>query len=150
MRPKNSSWGYGDRARSRQQAAEQTEGTFYEMTIKNKKSTPIPAIIDQMNESRPLPMGRKEFEEWSERIIAGAMVPAENPDALKESQRHALCGMLLHVGPTESHKPDAFFIHSLRKSAVNVVAYTMSEEIKSRKNKAMEDGKEAECPTPTP
>lgn len=80
--------------------------------------------MDQLNESRPLPMGRKEFEEWSDRIISGAVVTADIT-----SQKYALANLLLHLGPTESHKPDAFFIHSLRKFAVNQVADEIRKEI---------------------
>lgn len=98
---------------------------------KNNKKTPIKAILSQMNEPRPLPMGRQEFEDWAERIIAGALVPGGKEDSaiFIESQRFTLANMLMHLGPTESHKPDAHFIHSLRKSAINQVADTIRKEI---------------------
>lgn len=98
---------------------------------KNFKSTPVNVILDQLNEPRPLPMGRKEFEEWSDRIISGALLPggAEDPQAFAESQKYALANCLMHLGPTESHKPDAFFIHSLRKFAINQVADTVRREL---------------------
>lgn len=92
---------------------------------KNSKFTSKATILSQLNERRPLPMGRKEFEEWSGRIISGAMV-----EATPESQRFTLANLLLHLGPTESHKEDAFFIHSLRKLAVNQVADTLRCEIR--------------------
>jgi tRNA nucleotidyltransferase (CCA-adding enzyme) len=86
-----------------------------------------------MNESRPLPMGRQEFEEWSERIISGALlkgkVEVDDAQVFIESQKFALANMLMHLGPTESHKPDAFFIHSLRKFAINQVADTIRKEL---------------------
>ncbi len=111
---------------------------------RNTNATSKTKIIDQMNESRPLPMGRKEFDEWSERIIAGALIPnaagkvfqiagleAWDPDSEYsihlEGQKFALANMLMHLGPTESHKPDAFFIHSLRKFAINQVADTITK-----------------------
>lgn len=72
-------------------------------------------------ELRPLPLGRKEFEEWSDRIISGALIPG----ATNESQKATLAGCVLHLGPTESHKEDAFFIHTLRKLAANQVAHAM-------------------------
>jgi hypothetical protein len=100
---------------------------------KNSQSTPKEVIIDQMNESRPLPMGRQEFEEWSERIISGALlkgkVEVDDAQVFIESQKFALANMLMHLGPTESHKPDAFFIHSLRKFAINQVADTIRKEL---------------------
>lgn len=114
----------------------------------NPSFTPKNVIVDQMNEPRPLPMGRREFLEWSDRIIYGAVVPTEDGltmhDAMphaseenlkklkifKESQQFALANSLLHLGPTESHKPDAFFIHSLRKFAINQVADTIRVELR--------------------
>ena len=93
-------------------------------TGKNSVSTPKDVILDQLNEKRPLPMGATEFEEWSNRIISGTLLTAD-----EESQKFALANMLLHLGPTESHKEDAFFIHSLRKFAINQVADTVRKEI---------------------
>lgn len=92
----------------------------------NTRFTSTQTIVNQMNERRPLPMGKKEFHEWSDRIIAGAMIPG----ATVESQKFALADQLLHLGPTESHKEDAFFIHVLRKFAVNQVADAMRHEIR--------------------
>ncbi len=96
-----------------------------------------------MNSRRPLPLGRTEFEEWSDRIIAGAMLAAgpEGTDALRIGQKFALADMLMHIAPTESHKEDAFFIHSLRNTAVRQVAHSMRAEyqkIGKAKNAEME------------
>ncbi len=98
---------------------------------RNLQSTPKEVIIDQMNEPRPLPMGRQEFEDWAERCISGALLPGgkESRETFIESQKFALSNMLMHLGPTESHKPDAYFIHSLRKFAVNQVADTVRKEL---------------------
>lgn len=99
----------------------------------NLASTPKAVIVDQLTELRPLPMGRKEFDAWADRIIGGAMVGAD-----VNSQRYVLANMLLHLGPTESHKPDAHFIHSLRKFAVNEIADAIRREIHAAR-KAVED-----------
>jgi hypothetical protein len=98
---------------------------------RNPKSMPSDLIVDQMLEPRPLPMGRKEFDEWSDRIIAGALLPGgkEDPLVFIASQQFALANMIMHLGPTESHKPDAFFIHSLRKFAINQVADAVRKEL---------------------
>lgn len=96
-------------------------------TGRNLASTPASVIIGQMNEPRPLPMGRQEFDDWADRLIAGALVPAD-----PVSQKFALASMIMHLGPTEDHKPDAFFIHSLRKGAVNQVAHAVFIEMKER------------------
>jgi hypothetical protein len=113
---------------------------FYEMLAKltgrNFSFTPKDVVVSQMTEPRPLPLGRQEFEEWSDRLIAGAMIQGgkEDPKVFIEGQKFALANMLLHLGPTESHKPDAHFIHSLRKVAVNQVAHMISLEIKEASN----------------
>ncbi len=92
---------------------------------KNSASTPAAVINEQMLEPRPLPMGVTEFHEWSDRIIAGAMVPAE-----KMSLKFALAEMIMHLKPTQDFCEDAYFIHCLRKGAVNQVAYAMMTEIR--------------------
>lgn len=95
----------------------------------NTASTPTKTILQQMNEPRPLPMGQKEFVEWSNRILSGAMVPSDD----RESLTAVLASMLMNLGQTESHKPDAYFIHSLRKAAVNEVAHANFRAIKDKK-----------------
>lgn len=80
-----------------------------------------------MNEPRPLPMGDAEFNIWAVRIISGANIPGVEHNSLS----FALASMLTQLGPTESHKPDAFFIHSLRKAAANQVALHKMEQIKA-------------------
>lgn len=96
---------------------------------KNSRFTSKSKIMDQMLEPRPLPMGMKEFEEWSDRIISGALIPCEDKDSLKA----ALASMLMALGPQEDHKPDAYFIHSLRKAATNEIAHGAFQEIKRKK-----------------
>ncbi len=111
------------------------------MKIKNAEDLPVCEITAQMGEPRPLPMGRQDFEEWSDRIISGALIPGspdESPEALIEGQKFALASMILHLGPTESHKADAFFIHSLRKVVINQVAHGMAEELKAKSKARME------------
>lgn len=96
------------------------------MKLRNDETTPVTEISGQMLERRPLPLGKTAFKEWSDRIISGSII-----DADVESQRFALANMLLHLGPQESHKEDAYFIHSLRKVAINQVAHNMANEIKA-------------------
>ncbi len=100
---------------------------------RNSHRTPSIVIVDQLNEVRPLPMGRKDFDEWSDRIIGGALIPGGEDDLefFHNSQRFALANMIMHLGPTESHKPDAFFVHSLRKFAINQVADSVRRELKA-------------------
>lgn len=81
-------------------------------------------LIAEMTEKRPLPLGRAEFEIWSDRIIAGAMIQAD-----VASLKYALANMIMQLQPTEDHKDDAFFIKSLRKVAVNQVADAIRQEI---------------------
>jgi hypothetical protein len=95
---------------------------------KNTRFTTKETILNQMNERRALPMGVTEFHEWADRIIEGALVPAD-----KESQKFALADMIMHLGAAEDHKEDAHFIHYLRKVAVNQVAHGVMEEIRNRR-----------------
>lgn len=117
------------------------------MKIVNEDSTSKEVIVDQMLEARPLPTGRADFDEWSDRIISGALLPGGKEDAeiFLDSQKFALANMLLHLGPTESHKPDAFFIHSLRKFAVNQVADSIRKELhdKAKARTAAEEAAKA-------
>jgi len=96
------------------------------LTGKNSENTPVETITAQMHEPRPLPIGRTEFEEWSDRIISGCVIPGVSA----ESTKFALADQLLHLGPTEDHKPDIFFIKSLRKFAINQTADEMRKEIR--------------------
>lgn len=103
----------------------------------NPSSTSAKTILQQMNEPRPLPMGQKEFIEWTDRIISGALIPCDD----RESLVAALAAMLMQLGSTESHKPDAYFIHSLRKAAVNEVANANWQQIKKRKEAKVQKAK---------
>lgn len=92
--------------------------------IRNPDDLPVTDILKQMTEMRPLPMGRKDFDDWAARIISGALVPGAQFD----DQKYALGGLLMHIGPTESHKPDAHFIHALRVAAIKQVAHSFMQE----------------------
>jgi hypothetical protein len=95
----------------------------------NTDETPKDVILQQMTEPRPLPMGMKEFHEWSDRIISGALVPGATPRSLK----YALAEMVMHMKPTESHCPDGYFIQCLRKAASNQVAWAFIQEVRAEK-----------------
>jgi hypothetical protein len=101
--------------------------------IKNDETVSAQAIVSQLNERRPLPVGREEFNEWAERIMSGALIIAS-----RDSQINALAIMILSLGPHESHKEDAYFIHGLRKSAANQVADDVRKELYANK-KAKEE-----------
>lgn len=94
---------------------------------RNTASTPPAVITAQLLEPRPLPMGVKEFHEWSDRIIGGACIPGATP----RDQKFALAGMVMHAKPTESFMPDGYFIQSLRKVAANQVCHAMILQYKS-------------------
>lgn len=96
----------------------------------------IKRAADELNEMRPLPLGRAEFEEWSTRIIRAAQIPG----ATDESLKFALAEMVLHVKPTQSFEKDAHFVHSLRKGAANQVAHTIFQELKKAQLEKQQDG----------
>lgn len=99
---------------------------------KNTSFTSKQTILNQMNELRPLPQGRAEFEEWSNRIISGALLKCEpgKEEEFVQSQKFALADMILHLGPADDHKQDLHFIKYLRKVACNQVADSMRQEIR--------------------
>ncbi len=99
----------------------------------NSADTPSHVILQQMLEPRPLPMGRKEFDAWSDRIISGAVIPGATPASLK----FALAEMIMHLKPTDSHCADAHFIHCLRKGAANQVAWAVMEEMRTERKAAL-------------
>ena len=108
--------------------------SFWNKRVKNNtERTSVKTITQQMNEPRPLPMGQKEFVEWSDRIISGALIPCDDRDSLVA----VLAAMVLALGDTESHKPDAYFIHRLRKAAANEVAHANFQAIKKRKEEKL-------------
>ncbi len=99
---------------------------YSNLTGSNTKYTPPEAIRDQLLERRPLPIGKTEWEAFVDRIFSGLCVPG----LTRESVAFALADQILHLGPTEDFKEDAFFIHALRKFAVNQTADEMRKEIR--------------------
>lgn len=87
-------------------------------------------LIEYLNEPRPLPLGRKEFEEWSDEIIRLAEIPSVNLPLSIRSWKFALAEMVLHVKPTQSFESFAHFVHCLRKGAANEVAHKIFKELK--------------------
>ncbi len=99
----------------------------------------------EMHELRALPMGVKEFHVWADRIIAQACVPI-GPEGIP-SLKFALAEMIMHLKPTADHCDDAHFIHTLRKGAVNQVAYAMMEEIRNERKAALKAAEDAAAAT---
>lgn len=97
---------------------------FSFLSGRNLSSTPPDLILDQMAEKRPLPIGRTQFESWSDRIISGAMVEAD-----PESIKFALADMLLHLSPTTQFESDGYFIACIRKFAINQTADAIRKEL---------------------
>lgn len=109
---------------------------------KNTKATPKKVILDQLNEPRPLPMGRTEFEEFFERIKSGANIPGLTDD----SYRFVLADRIMHLTATDSHMCDGYFIKALRKYAANQVCHAVLWELQeAKKKRALEEAKAAEA-----
>lgn len=87
-------------------------------------------LIRLLKEPRPLPLGRLEFEAWSDKIIELANIPG----ATAESQKFALSEMIMHVKPTQSFESYGYFVHQLRKGAANQVAHAIFCELKEARN----------------
>jgi hypothetical protein len=110
------------------------------MRVINREDLSVGDMKDQMLERRPLPIGKTEFMEWSQRIIEGAHV-----SATEDSLRFSLAAMLMHLAPTEAFKEDAYFILSLRKAAVNETAHFIMTELKEQQKQ--KELAEATAPT---
>lgn len=95
------------------------------MKIANREDLAIGDMSKEFLEKQPLPIGRKQFHEWADRIIQGAVV-----EATEESLKFSLANMIMHLGPTEAFREDAFFILQLRKAASNQTAHAMIQEFK--------------------
>jgi hypothetical protein len=96
-----------------------------------------------LQEKRALPTGVKEFHEWSDRIIQGSAL-ASTP----ESQKFALCTILLNLPPTTAFEADVYFIQCLRKSAANQIAEAMRKEIRDAAKARLEAEEEAKKAVP--
>jgi len=96
----------------------------------------------KLSEPQPLPLGRKEFEEWSDRVISAAQIPG----VTVESQKFALSRMLIDLKPTIAFEADVYFVHCLRKAAVNQVAQTMFQEIHEARKAREGDNAEGVAP----
>lgn len=103
------------------------------ITGKNHANAPVAMIQEQLTEKRPLPVGLSEFHEWSDRIISGAGLPAAI-----ESQKYTLANDLLTAPPTMAYEADVYFIHRLRKFAVNQVADAYRKELYAKKQARFE------------
>lgn len=112
------------------------------LNLFGKKSPSVEQLIREWTEKRPLPLGRLQFEAWSDRIIAAAAIGAD-----VKSQKFALADMITHLGPTEDHKDDAYFIKTLRKVAVNQVSLEIMKELKAEQQARMAAEKQAQTPS---
>jgi len=73
-----------------------------------------------------LPVGKTEFEQWSDSIIELYSPPGD-----KRSIKFGLCALLMRLNQTEAFKSKAFFALCLYKGAAAQVAAYVMEEIKA-------------------
>lgn len=92
--------------------------------------------------SDALPRGRKEFDAWSDEIIALAGAPNN------DSTKFALATMIMHLQPTEAFKSKDYFVDSLLKGISNEVAYAVMHELKEKQKAAIEAEKQAALEAP--
>ncbi len=82
---------------------------------------------------RPLPVGMKEFNDWSDRIIK---IAGQFADA--DSMKFALASQIIHLNPQIGFVSDQYFVKSLRKSAANQVASQVFQDIKTKQKEAFD------------
>ena len=100
------------------------------MKIVTNENLEIGDMTKDMLERKPLPIGKTQFLEWSDRIIKASLVEADT-----ESLRFILAERLQHISPTDAFMPDANFILQLRTIAVKETAFNIFCEIKSEREK---------------
>lgn len=89
-------------------------------------------VKKQLLEKRPLPVGVKEFHEWSDRIIKAAGLISKSED-----QKYVLANVICNnCGPAVAFESDAYFINYLRKVAANQVADDMRKQIYSERKQS--------------
>lgn len=98
------------------------------MKITNNEELSVGDMTQDMLERKPLPIGRTQFMEWSDRIIKASLVEAD-----PESLRFILAERMQHIGPTDAFMPDASFILQLRAIAAKETAFLMFQEIKKKR-----------------
>lgn len=105
------------------------------MWVKPKESAP---------KKHPLPVGLQGFNDWSDRIIQLAGLPAT-----PESQKYALAHMLTNLPPQECEESDEYFVKAMRRAAANQVAIYYREkifpEVKARLAKEEQEKQQAEA-----
>lgn len=86
----------------------------------------------------PLPVGRAEFETWSNAIIDLA-----GPYADPASMKYALASNVMHMKHDVGSVPKAYFVKVLRKAAANQVASQVFVDIKEAQLEAAKAAQEA-------
>lgn len=118
------------------------------LKLKNDESTPKEDILNQLQELRPLPInGRAEFNEWSDRIISGVLFENKDDPDMIFSMKDVLAKMLMHVGQTEDHKSDAYFIKALHVNAIKIIASDVimeNDKVRAQRMKEHKEKLEAE------
>lgn len=84
----------------------------------------------------PLPQGVTEFDVWADDIIDLYDMP--NNDSIK----FALATNVMHLKPTESHVPKAYFGAVLRKGAATQVAHQVMQDCKARQEARIKEEQE--------
>lgn len=70
---------------------------------------------------RKLPVTLKDFVAFSDEVFEAFDLPAE------PSYRSAIATMVMHLGPTVTHKPPKYFAQSIKKAMANQVAYEVTQ-----------------------
>jgi hypothetical protein len=110
------------------------------LNIKKTEDLAVGDMQGALLERQALPIGRSQFTEWSDRIIKAACV-----EASERSLKFSLASMIMHLGPTEAFKEDAYFVLALRKAASTQTAHMMLQEIKEEQER---EKKQAEATAP--
>lgn len=70
--------------------------------------------------------GAPEFNAWATSILELYELPTF------DSYYHAIATAIMHLSPTTSHAPKAFFAKTVRKAMANQIAYEKISEIREK------------------
>lgn len=84
-----------------------------------------------------LPLGFKEFEEFTDRILAQVGPGFENVP--RGDIQFVLATTITHLGPQDCEKPDSHFIKTLRAAGAKQVAGGVFQRVKEEQLKKQEE-----------
>ena len=94
------------------------------LTKANEIAAALAKPADPLDEMLHLPIGRSQFMEFTDKVIKYSEVEADH-----DGMRFALADAIVHLPPGKSMEKLGYFVHLLRKIAVNQTCVMMRTEL---------------------